>query len=212
MEWINNFSKTQIPYYLYKLNTYDSILHFSKSLQNQHIIILEGTVGIFRVFNNKKTFFIGILNKNHILNLETINKSLDSCYKMIALNTTYVISFSVSIKSCTNPKIFFNIIKAQTLTTKRYEIINCILKQQYYKYKIIQMILFLFLEFGTIKNRQVKLAFQLSRKELALISGVNKNQISQVVNLLISQKIIKLSSHKTIHLYNIYRLFFLYCY
>lgn len=212
MEWINNFSKTQISYYLYKLKTYDSIIHFNDSLKNKHIIILEGTVCIFRVFDNKKTFFIGIINKNHMLNLETINKNLGSCYKIIALNTTYVISFSMNIKSCTNPKIFFNIIKAQILTTRKYEIINCILKQQYYKYRIIQIILFLFLEFGTIKNKQIKLAFQFSQRELALISGVNKNQINQVINLLINQKIIQLSSHKTIHLYNIYRLFFLYCY
>lgn len=210
MKWINNFSKTRISYYIYKLNTNDSILYLNNSKQAQCIVILEGILCIFKIFNNKKIFFLGIISKDHILNLTSFNKYLNHYYKVIALNKTYVMSFSINTKI--NSKIFFNIIKAQKLTIKKYETINCILKQQYSKYKVIQIILFLFIEFGNIQNKQVHLSFKLSQKKLALITGLNKTKINQIINLLIKQKIIQLSSYKTINLYNIYRLFFLYCY
>lgn len=212
MEWIKNFSKTQIPYYIYKLNTNDSILYFNNSIKNQYILVIEGVICVFKIFNNKKAFFIGILNKNHILNLATVNKNLSYYYEILALNKTYIISFSINTKYYSNNETFFNIIKGQTMTAKKYETINCILKQQYYKYKIIQTLLFLFIEFGTINNKHINLSFKLSQKKLALITGVNKNKISQIINLLANQKIIKFSSYKTIHVYNIWRLFFLYCY
>nr|YP_009392982.1 global nitrogen transcriptional regulator [Caloglossa intermedia]ARW61544.1 global nitrogen transcriptional regulator [Caloglossa intermedia] len=212
MEWINNLSRTQIFYYVYKLNTNDSLVYFDNLKQNQYVVILEGTVCILKIFNNKKVFFVSILNKNHLLNLIAMNKNSSFYYKIIAMNKTYVISFAINTKSDVNPRVYLNIIKAQGLTLKKYEIINCILKQQYYKYKIIQIILFLFTEFGTINKKHISLSFQISQKKLALITGVNKTKINQVINVLVDKKIIPFSSCKTIQICNIYRLFFLYCY
>nr|YP_009392568.1 global nitrogen transcriptional regulator [Caloglossa monosticha]ARW61130.1 global nitrogen transcriptional regulator [Caloglossa monosticha] len=211
MKWINNFSKTRIPYYIYKLNTGDSILYFNNSKQNQYIVVLEGILYVLKIFSNKKAFFVGVINKNNILDLTKINDKLDYYYKAIALNKTYIISFSINNKNNINSKIFFNIIKAQKLTIKKYELINCILKQKYYKYKVLQIILFLFIEFGTINNKQLSLSFKISQQKLGLITGINQTKVNKIINLLANQKIIQFSSRKTIHIQNIYRLFFLYC-
>lgn len=210
MKWIHNLSKAKINYHIYQLNKNDHILYFHTLNNNKHLIVLEGIICILKIFNNKKQFTIGILKKNHAIDLNNQNKQY--YYKLIAFEKTYIISFSLKINNCINPKILFYIIESQKLTIQKYELFNCILQQQYTKYKIIQFILFLFIEFGTIKNKRMYISFNISQKKLSLITGISKNKINNIINVLIKQKILYFSCKKEIYIDNAYSLFLMYCY
>ena len=210
MTWIHALSKTQINYYIYKLNKNDSILFFQALTNNQYLIILEGIICILKIFNGKKKFTVGVLKTNHAIHLNNNNSKY--YYKLIAFEQTYLISFSLNMNNYINPKILFYILESQKLTIQKYELINCILKQQYTKYKIIQFILFLFIEFGLMNNKYMYLSFHLSQSKLSLITGINKNKINHIINELVNQKIICFYYNKKIYINNIYRLFFIHCY
>ena len=210
MTWIQALSKTQINYYIYKLNKNDSILYFQALTSNQYLIILEGIICVLKIFNEKKKFTVGILKTDNAVHLNNNNSRY--YYKLIAFEQTYIISFSLNMNKYISPKILSYIIQAQKLTIQNYEIINCILKQQYTKYKIIQFILFLFIEFGMMNNKYIYLSFHLSQSKLSLITGINKNKINNIINQLVNQKIIRFYYNKRIYIHNIYHLFLIYCY
>nr|QCI05925.1 global nitrogen transcriptional regulator [Dasysiphonia japonica] len=130
-------------------------------------------------------------------------------YKLIALENTYIISFNIkeikpSIKLKTN--IFLRIIHSQQLTLKNYERMNLILKHRYIKYRIIQMILLLFLQFGVINNNSIYIPFHLSQKYLTIILGTNKTIVNQTIQQLIKKMIIKYSTKKIMYINNLSKL------
>nr|QCI04547.1 global nitrogen transcriptional regulator [Apoglossum ruscifolium] len=88
MKWINKFSESQIPYYIYKLNKGDQILYKNTINYNNCMIILNGVLCILKTFNNKKIFTIAILSTNDSINLKYFNINIQYYYKLIALEKT----------------------------------------------------------------------------------------------------------------------------
>jgi len=206
MKWIYNFSKTNINYYIYKLNNNDELLY--KNNEEKYLLVLKGTIAMLKCFNNKKTFFLTLLSNNQItyLNItKNIYNSGEYYYKFIAFDTTYLISFSYNIYKNTalNYNLVPYIIKSQNLTIKRYEIISYIFQQKYIKNKIISTILFLIIEFGVTCNQDICIPFRLEQKKLALLTGLNKMTINQVIKQLYQKKIIKYYKNRIICLSNI---------
>lgn len=209
MQWINTLNNYNIPYYIYKLNKGDKIIYGNSITYSQSIIILYGTIYLFKTLNHHKIFPLAILHTNNIINLTNLYSDNKYYYKLIALENTYIISFNIkeikpSIKLKTN--IFLRIIHSQQLTLKNYERMNLILKHRYIKYRIIQMILLLFLQFGVINNNSIYIPFHLSQKYLTIILGTNKTIVNQTIQQLIKKMIIKYSTKKIMYINNLSKL------
>nr|YP_009326625.1 global nitrogen transcriptional regulator [Membranoptera platyphylla]AMJ16882.1 global nitrogen transcriptional regulator [Membranoptera platyphylla] len=214
MKWINSFSNSQIPYYIYKLNKGDKILYNPNKIYNRSIVILQGVIYLFKIFQNKEIFPLAILKTNNIIDLECSYET-QHYYTIIALDQTYLMSFSLSDiknKIYIKKQILLNIIYGQKITLKQYELMNQILRHKYIKYRILQLILLLSLEFGIIHENKIIIPFSLSQKNLSIIIGSNKITINQIMNYLSKKTIIKYSTKKIIHIENIFNLQLLFCY
>lgn len=199
MTWINEFSNSQIPYYIYKLNKNDSIIYNYNSDDNQSLIVLNGTIYILKIFTNKEIIPIAILNSNHIINLNSFTINKKSYYKIIAFETTYIISFSVNnlkYNSSRYKSLIINIVYSYELTLKKYEIMNNILMHKHIKDRLIQLILFLSLEFGIVNQKQIIIPFKISQKSLANIVGSNNITINKIITKLSKKMLIKYSLKK----------------
>lgn len=206
MKWLSYFSKSKIPYYIYKIKKNDLMIINNNLQINQSIIILYGTIFLCKNFNNKKNFPVAIVSTNNIIYLKSFKNNTQYYYKLIALDNSYVLSFSFNylIKNTkTNKQLFSQIIHAYENTLIRYEMINHILVHKYIKSRIIQLILILCLEFGIINNKKIIIPFSLSQKNLANIIKSNKITVNKIISYLIKQNIIKYSSQKRIYLQNI---------
>nr|YP_009396081.1 global nitrogen transcriptional regulator [Dasya naccarioides]ARW65267.1 global nitrogen transcriptional regulator [Dasya naccarioides] len=209
MQWINTLNNYKIPYYIYKLNKGDKVIYSKNITYNQSIIILYGTIYFFKTINHHKIFPLAILNTNNIISLKNLYNDNKYYYKLIALENTYVISFNIKkIKRSKKQetKIFFRIIYSQQLTLKNYERMNLVLKHKYIKYRIIQMILLLFLQFGIINNNSIYIPFNLSQKHLTIILGTNKTIVNQTINKLLKKMIIQYSTKKIMYIKNLSKL------
>nr|YP_009332625.1 global nitrogen transcriptional regulator [Membranoptera weeksiae]AHZ94639.1 global nitrogen transcriptional regulator [Membranoptera weeksiae] len=214
MKWINSFSNSHIPYYIYKLNKGDKILYNPNKIYNRSIIILHGVIYLFKIFQNKEIFPLAILKTNNIIDLE-YSYETQYYYTIIALDQAYLMSFSllnIKNKIYIKKQILFNIIYGQKLTLKQYELMNQILRHKYIKYRILQLILLLSLEFGIIHKNKIIIPFSLSQKNISIIIGSNKITINQIMNYLSKKTIIKYSTKKIIHIENIVNLQLLFCY
>nr|YP_009397325.1 global nitrogen transcriptional regulator [Thuretia quercifolia]ARW66511.1 global nitrogen transcriptional regulator [Thuretia quercifolia] len=209
MKWLNNFSSANITYYIYKLNKNDFFILDPKISKDQSFIILNGIILIIKVFSNKKYFPLIILNTNNIISLEYFSTNSNYYYKLIALDKTYILSFSIKDLKGNNkikPEIFHSIIDGYHITLTKYEIMNSILVHKLAKHRIIQLILFLSFEFGTISNKKILIPFSLSQKKLALITKSNKITVNKIIKHLCKEKIIKYLYKKIICIINIDKL------
>nr|QCI06079.1 global nitrogen transcriptional regulator [Delesseria sanguinea] len=214
MKWITSFSNSQIPYYIYKLNKGDKILYNPNKIYSKSIIVLHGVIYLFKVFQNKEIFPLAILKTNHIIDLNYYYET-QHYYTIIALDKTYLMSFSlleIKNKIYIKKQILFNIIHGQKSTLRQYELMNQILKHKYIKYRILQLILLLSLEFGIIHDNKIIIPFSLSQKSLSIITGSNKVTINEIMSYLSKKTIIKYSTKKIIHIENIFNLQLLFCY
>lgn len=208
MKWINAFSSSQIKYYIYKLNKGDSIIYSYNSDYNKSLIILNGIIYIIKIFTNQEIIPIAILNTNNIIYLNSLHTTKQNYYKLIAFEKTYIISFNINqlkYQSNTYKLLTSNIIKSYELTLKRYELMNTILMQKNIQNRLIQIILFLSLEFGIVYQQKIIIPFTLSQKNLANITGSNKITINRIIHKLSKQMIIKYSLKKKF----IFRIFLL---
>lgn len=208
MKWINAFSSSQIKYYIYKLNKGDSIIYSYNSDYNKSLIILNGIIYIIKIFTNQEIIPIAILNTNNIIYLHSLHTTKQNYYKLIAFEKTYIISFNINqlkYQSNTYKLLTSNIIKSYELTLKRYELMNTILMQKNIQNRLIQIILFLSLEFGIVYQQKIIIPFTLSQKNLANITGSNKITINRIIHKLSKQMIIKYSLKKKF----IFRIFLL---
>nr|QCI06964.1 global nitrogen transcriptional regulator [Halydictyon mirabile] len=213
MKWINNFSKSKTPYYIYKLNKNDRILYKAHSKLSKSIIILDGYICIFKIFNNKRVSFLYILTKNNIIHLYNRYLTNEYYYDLVACETSYIISFSLDTltqKIKFDKSIFHDIIKAQELTLNISEIIHDIYKQKYLQNKLLQFILFNLIQFGKIKNHRVIIPFYLTQNILAIILKTNKKHINQIMIRLSKKNIYNYSSKQIIkvdHIFNLINIF-----
>nr|YP_009295239.1 global nitrogen transcriptional regulator [Dasya binghamiae]AOH77251.1 global nitrogen transcriptional regulator [Dasya binghamiae] len=203
MTWINKLANSQIPYYIYKLNKGDQIIYNYNTYYNNIIIILYGTIYFIKAIHRKQIFPLAILKTNNIINLKKFCINIKYSYKLIACETTYLVSFSLINTKNIKKDILFNIISSQNLTLNNYAMMNEILKHKYIKHRIIQMILLLSLKFGHINNQEIIIPFSLSQKDLANLLGSNKTTINKIINELCKKMFIQYSSKKIIQVKNL---------
>lgn len=198
MEWIKFLTISKIKYHIYKLNKSDTlILHNLENVNNKIIIILYGLMYIVKVFPNKELLPIAILDKNTIL----INYKKDNqiYYKLVALETTYIISFK---EENNNIHTELNIIKYYKKTLKRYEEMSEIISQRKTKNRIVQLILLIGLKFGIIRNQVILIPFKLSQENIAMMTGLSQNSINKTMRVIYEMGIIE-ENKRIINLSNI---------
>lgn len=196
MTWIHQFSNSHIPYYIYKLNKGDSVIHNN---HNESFIILYGLIYLMKIFTNQEIIPVGILNTNNIINVKSLSVNTQNYYKLIAFETTYLIHFKLKNMKYNKPiykSLTFNIINSYELTLVKYEMMQNIIMQKYIKYRFIQLILFLALEFGIIHQTKIIIPFKISQQNIANIIGTNKITINKIIKYLSTKMLIKYSSKK----------------
>nr|YP_010851507.1 Global nitrogen transcriptional regulator [Echinothamnion hookeri]WGH14362.1 Global nitrogen transcriptional regulator [Echinothamnion hookeri] len=203
MKWIKFLTSNKIPYYIYKLKREDFII---LNNNNNIVIILSGTIFITKVFANKELLPIAILNKNNIFIKN--NKELKIYHKLVALENTYVLTLDLFIvqQNKVNTLLKINILNAYKKTLEQYEIINNIMSQKNIKNRILQLILNVCLQFGKVKNQQIFIPFQLSNKNIAILTGTSENTVSKIMKQIYNKKIIKNLNKKVIFIDNILNL------
>lgn len=206
MKWIRHLSENQIPYYIYKLNKSDHILYKTCLDKNKALIILHGIICLFEILPTQEIIPLAILNKNNIINFTKLNMTKQSYYKILAFETTYIISFYInnSHHQNTNQASFFlDIIESYQSTLIKYEIMNYILTHKYHKARIIQLILFFCLEFGIINQNEIYIPLSIPQTTIAIITHSNKNTINKILKQISNKIPIRYSSKKIICIKNI---------
>lgn len=199
MKWINHFTVSKIPFYVYKLHKGDSIVYIQNSGKDTSIIILHGTLYLLKIFTNKEILTLGILNKENIIH--PIAEQQYCYYKLIAIEESFLISFKwkdlISNNNAEN-NLLMNIIKASQSTLYKYEIMNNILIHKYTKHRVIQLILFLCKEFGLIEKNQIIIPFYISQITISIITGSNRCTINKIMHSLYNKNAISYSNQKYI--------------
>nr|ARW60289.1 global nitrogen transcriptional regulator [Laurencieae sp.] len=208
MKWISCLTNCNIPYYIYKLNRDDATIVYNKyNNQNQLIIILHGSIYAIKIFANKKITPVVVLGKDSIFSTNRLSGHF--YYKLIALEKTYIISLNINkVQKVTrsNTKLILKIIKSYQQTFSTYQIINEAMHQKYKKNRVFQLILLIFFQFGTISRTEIKLPFKISQKNLAIITGTNKETINKIIKEIKKISNIKHYRTKSIQLDNIFNL------
>nr|YP_010851705.1 Global nitrogen transcriptional regulator [Echinothamnion hystrix]WGH14560.1 Global nitrogen transcriptional regulator [Echinothamnion hystrix] len=207
MKLIKFLTNNKIPYYIYKLKKEDFIiLNNIKNKNHNILIILSGTIFITKVFPNKELLPIAILNKNNILIKN--NKELKIYHKLVALEKTYVLTLDLFIlkQDKVNTLLKMNILNPYKKTIEQYEVINNIMSQKNIKNRILQLILNICLQFGKVKNQQIFIPFQLSNKNIAILTGTSENTVNKIMKQIYNKSIIKNLNKKVIFLDNILNL------
>ena len=189
MKWINFLKSYKIPYYIYKLNTNDSLIICDEyNKKKQLAIILHGSIYITKNFKNKKTITIVLLNKNSIFNGNYTNYQF--YYQLTALETTYILTIKgETIKKLANKPIN-SIIKSYKKTCNAYQIMNEAINQTNKKNKVLQIILLIFLQFGIINKKEVELPFKISQKNLSTISGASTTTVNKIIKDIIKKNLL----------------------
>nr|YP_009395677.1 global nitrogen transcriptional regulator [Vertebrata isogona]ARW64547.1 global nitrogen transcriptional regulator [Vertebrata isogona] len=202
MNWIIFFAINNINYYVYKLESRDSIIFKNVEKNNlSTIIVLEGMITLVKVFQNQETLPIAILNRNHIINYKESNGAY---YKITALNNTYLITLKENILY-QNQKIHcnkVNIIDNYKNTLEKYEETLQILNQKNTTNKIILFILFTFLRFGLIRKYKIIIPVEIRKEYIATMTGTSLYRVNKILrktnNINVDQK-----NQKTIFLLTI---------
>lgn len=181
MNWIIFLKRQEIPYHIYKLNQGDSIILKKNTAKNfDTIIILTGIMSLAKIFYNKELLPLAILNKNDIVNQNSINKTN---YKITALKSSYIIKLKE--KSLYNKKIEkqcqHNIIQYYQKTIKKYEETISIINQKNQTKRIILFILLIFWKFGNIRKSKITISFKLTKKCIATMTSTGINTVNKII-------------------------------
>lgn len=206
MAWINNLSKANIPFTVYKLDKEDSLVYSNNVHSNQILIIIHGIINATHVYKNHAIIPLTILSTGHILS--TVNKShnIQSYYKYTALKTTYIVSFSKKKINVTNNQfdLYIDMLNAYHLTLQQYKTMKYIFIEKEIKYRLIKLIIFLFNEFGIVQEAYIALPFSIKQKDLAVIIGSNTVTINKIIQELSKELLIRYTYRKKIYINNIY--------
>lgn len=181
MNWIIFFTKYKIPYQVYKLRKGDSIiLSHNTQKNNSMIIILTGIVSLIRIFYTKEFLPLAILSKNNII-YESTNET--KYYQITALKTTYIIKVKENnlYKQKINNNYKKTITKYYNKTFKRYEETISILNQSSKRNRVVLFILFIFLRFGTVKEHNIVIPFELEIKCISTMTTTGKETINKII-------------------------------
>lgn len=195
MKWIHYCSAYKIPFYIYKLQTGDAFIYKQKDIiEEEFRIILHGVIYLTKVFTNKEIVSLAILNVNDIISNITWNRSsTNTYYKAIALQKTYVISFTRKNFFQYNkfdPIAINYITKIYQKTLYKYELMTSITTHKYVKYRLIQLILILCQEFGHVEQSNILIPFEISQITLGIITGSNKITINKIIRKLCNEMLI----------------------
>nr|QCI07368.1 global nitrogen transcriptional regulator [Leiomenia cribrosa] len=203
MQWINHFSQNKIAFYIYKLNKGDSLIYQKNKKYNNSSIILNGIVFLLKIFTNKEIISLGILTTNNIL--PDINNEIYYYYKIIAIETTFLLSFKWSdivYNKKIKKQLLQNIIISYQLTLNKYEIMNHIYSHKYMQYRLIQLIIFLSKEFGFFKNQQLIIPFKISQITISILIGTNRSNVNKIIKKLYKMRLISYYNQKKIYIKN----------
>lgn len=214
MKWINNLSALKIPFYIYKLQINDSMIYLNnKHNQYKLNIILHGIIYIIKKFTNKEILTLAILTKNHNIHIHNHNLTdKNYYYEAIAIQDTYIICFKwtdVISKQNFLHSTFINVIKSYQNTLYKYEIMNQILKHKYIKNRIIQLILFLCIEFGEINKQGIYIPFKISQITISKLVGSNRVTVNKTINQLCYKMLISYCCQKKIYIKDVLKLSYL---
>ena len=213
MKWINYFFTFNIPFYIYKLKTGDSIIESNNNLYEKSVIILYGVIYIAQIFSNQEVVPITILHKNNIIDINKYSSKTKSYYKIAALQETYLISFSYHNISINN-NITKNFLKYYLINYKltlfNQTMINHILIQKNTQYRIIQLIILLSIQSGIVYQEFIKIPFKIRKRDIATMTGSNINTINKTFKMLERQKIIHYSNHNLLLIQNSSLIYFIY--
>nr|AOM64631.1 global nitrogen transcriptional regulator [Riquetophycus sp.] len=186
MKWIQQFSHSNTPFCIYKLNKGDTITYRKlQLLHNRHFIILYGVIYLLKIFTNQEITTIAILKQGDIIKEPNYLKC--STYVIVSLTTSFIMSFLWQdfIKNQYIKSIFCETMtEAHKTTLCRYEIMNNILSHKSTKNRIIQLILFLCKDFALIENNEIIIPFYISQITIGIITGSNKSNVNIVINKL----------------------------
>uniref|UniRef100_UPI00300160AA global nitrogen transcriptional regulator n=1 Tax=Anunuuluaehu liula TaxID=3049639 RepID=UPI00300160AA len=208
MKWINQFTVSKIPFYVYKLNKGDSIIYVQNKAQDTSIIIAHGSLYLLKIFTNKEILALGILNQKNIIH--TLSEKPYCYYKLIAIEVSFLISFKlIDLISNDNSQtnLLINVIKASQTTLYKYEMMNNILVHKYTKNRVIQLILFLCKEFGLVKQNRIIIPFHISQLTISIITGSNRCTINKIMHRLYIRNAISYSNQKYIYVVDPFKLF-----
>lgn len=213
MKWISYLFTFKVPFYIYKLQTHDSIIENKHKPQEKTIIILYGALNLIQVFSNKEMLPITLLHKNHILDINNNPNKNKSYYKLTALKETYLICFD-SNQIYDNDYITKNFLKSYLiyykLTLKHQQMMNYILIQKNTKHRIIQLIILFSIKFGVMYDEFIKIPFKIRKQDIAIMSGSSMSTINKTFYLLKVNKIIKYSKNQLLFVRNSFLIEFMY--
>lgn len=215
MKYINYFTQSYISYYVYKLDKGDSIIYSNHYYNQKNFIILSGLVYFSKVFINKQNISLGILSTNNIIKIPHIYFEKKYYYKILAIKKTYIISFENKYLYQThvfNKKLLLNILYSYELTLSKYFNMNNILANKYIKYRLLQLIFFMSKEFGIIQKQKIIIPFIISKYEIGIIIGSNKNTINQILKEFKPYIIMEYKSKHEMHIKDPFHLIHNYCY
>lgn len=211
MKWIQNFSDSKIPFYIYELNKGDYITYTIDTLANKHIIILHGIAYIIKIFSNQETIILGILEENTIIKEPKHQKYGN--YGIVAMQNTFLLSFTwqdILQNKNIQLSLLKNILISYNQTLYNYEKMVDILSHKSAKNRVIQLILFLSQEFCIIQNNYIIIPFYVSQTTISIIIGSNKSTVNKIINELCQVCIISYLYNKYICIKDPLRLS--YCY
>lgn len=212
-QWLHYFSDSRIQFYIYKLNKGDSINHVLNNIQHKYLLVLYGSLYTIKIFNNKTTIAINILDKGDIIQAKKPTKYYH--HALIAITTTFLLSFileDTTKEKYINLLLFNKIIQSYNKTLSKYEIMNSILVHKSTRNRIIQLILTLSKQFAVINNKQITIPFYISQATISNIIGSNRNTVNHIINNLRRVQIIAYSNKKYICIVDPFILSFFYKY
>lgn len=201
MKWIHYLSNSKTQFNIYTLKAGDSVIRINQLYNNNKLIILHGTLYIIKIFTNGEISLINIINQNCIIDIKDDILYKSSYYKIIALEKTYLLSLpliELIYEKQNNRNLYINLIYSYQNTLKNYQAINIILKHIHIKNRIIQLFIFLFIEFGNITQNNIKIPFYITKNDIAIMVGTNLSTINKIIKNLENHNIIQYSNQRSL--------------
>nr|YP_009773998.1 global nitrogen transcriptional regulator [Caulacanthus okamurae]QIZ74615.1 global nitrogen transcriptional regulator [Caulacanthus okamurae] len=197
MRWIKQFLKLEVPFYIYKLKQGDSIIYINN---NESFIILHGTMYISKIFKNKTTTALGILEAGNIINNQV--PPTNCYYKTYAITDTFLLSFKweqlINYKHYNNQQLYIQLLELHRLTIKKYEVMNTILSHKDVRNRVSQLILTLLNDTGIIQKTAVIIPYNISQSIVSDITGSTRSRINKILRSFHHKQIIEYTYDKRI--------------
>lgn len=204
MKLINLLIKSDTLYYLYKLKPGDSIIYQSNKNYNRYYAVISGAVLFKNITSKNKHITLGIVNNCNIINFKNCEHSL---FEIEAITLTYVLTYKCQYSNLINKRQRYTLtyyMKNHTKQLEQYKEIIYILSHKFIKNRFIQLIFYLSLEFGIIKNDRLTIPLYINKQQISLMIGSSRTNINKIIRSY--RSCIHLSNKKNIYIKNIINL------